>query len=120
MRIRLLISLAVVVACGAVFDAQQWTYQKTAAEVTVAGTAIDLFTDADVEAGAGHPAATLAVCTLTGANIRIAADQNPTTSLGIILTPGQYTVYGSAYMAAVKGIRDDSTSATWNCSVFGQ
>ena len=100
--------------------AQQWTYQKTAAEVTVAGTAIDLFTDADVQVGAGHPQATLAVCTLTGANIRIAADQDPTTSLGIILTPGQYTVYGSAYMAAVKGIRDDSTSATWNCSVFGQ
>lgn len=118
---RSLASLVVVLALTLPLGAQPtWTYQKTAAEVTVAGTAIALFTSADVTVGAGHPAATLATCTLTGANIRVAPDQDPTTSLGLILTPGQYTVYGSAYMAAVKGIRDDSVSATWNCTVYGQ
>lgn len=120
MRHKLLWSFALVLALAVPLVAQQWTYQKTAAEVTVAAAAIDLFTDADVQAGGGHPQATLAVCSLTGANIRIASDQDPTTSLGVILTPGQYTVYGSAYMAAVKGIRDDSTSATWNCTIYGQ
>lgn len=97
-----------------------WTYIKTATEVTVAGTAVALFTAADVQQGNGHPQATVATCTLTGANIRVAPDQDPTTSLGNVLTPGTYTVYGSAYMAAVKGIRDDSTSATWNCTIYGQ
>jgi hypothetical protein len=101
-------------------SARQWVYKKTAAEVTVAGVAIALFTAADVT-GAGHPVATQAECSLTGANIRVSYDGvDPTTSLGMILTPGNYTVTGADVMLAAKGIRDDSTSATWNCVLVGQ
>ena len=70
--------------------------------------------------GAGHPVAQVAECTLTGANIRVSYDGvDPTSSLGIILVPGQYTVTGADVMLAAKGIRDDSTSATWNCILVG-
>lgn len=98
----------------------QWTYSKTATEVTVAGTAINLFTAADVQQGSGHPQAVQATCSLSGANIRVSWDGvDPTTSLGQILTPGQYVVSGTAVLLNIKGIRDDSTSATWNCILYG-
>lgn len=101
-------------------SAAQWAYKKTSAEVTVAGTAIALFSSADVQA-AGHPDATLANCSLTGANIRVSYDgTDPTTSKGQVLTPGVYTITGTDVMLAAKGIRDDSTSATWNCILQGQ
>lgn len=99
----------------------QWSYKKTAAEVTVAGTAVSLFTAADVQAGNGHPAATQATCSLTGANIRVTYDgTTPTTTLGVILVPGIYQVFGNDVLQAAQGIRDDSTSATWNCDLVGQ
>lgn len=118
---RLLIGL-VLVALTVPLSAQ-FTYKKTAAEVTVAGTAIELFTAADVvgTAAAPHPTATMADCSLTGANIRVSySGVDPTTSLGEILLPGNYRVTGADVMLAVKGIRDDSTSATWNCVLVGQ
>lgn len=91
---------------------------KTAVEVTVAGTAVDLFVEADVVEGNGHPQATSATCSLTGANIRVSWDgQAPTTSLGEILVPGNWTLTGSDVLLNIQGIRDDSTSATWNCII---
>lgn len=106
--------------CVSTVSAQQsWSYKKTSAEITVAGTAIALFSSTDIAGNAGHPAATLATCSLLGANIRVSWDGvDPTTSLGKVLTPGDYTVTGNDVMAAMKGIRDDSTSATWNCVVM--
>ena len=54
-------------------------------------------------------------------NLRVSYDGvDPTTSLGEVLVPGVYTVTGTDVMLAMKGIRDDSTSATWNCIVQGQ
>ena len=99
----------------------QWTYVRTAAEITVSTAAVDLFVEADVVAGDGHVQATLATCALSGANIRISfSGTAPTTSLGQILTPGQYTVTGSDVMRTLQGIRDDSVDATWNCIIVGQ
>lgn len=119
MRHRLVIGCALLLALTVPLQAQ-WSYTKTAAEVTVAGTAIALFTAADVQAGNGHVQAVQAVCSLTGANIRISFDgTDPTTNQGQILTPGQYIVSGNAVLQSLKGIRDDSTSATWNCVVYG-
>lgn len=119
MRTRLLASLTLLLAFTVPLSAQ-WSYKKTAAEVTVAGTAIALFTSADVVAGNGHGQASQATCSLTGANIRVTFDgTTPTTSLGLILTPGIYTITGSDVMAAALAIRDDSTSATWNCDIVG-
>ena len=114
LRVALLLLLTVPLAA-------QWTYVKTAAEVTVSSTAVDLFVEADVVAGDGHVQATVATCTLTAANIRISfSGVAPTTSLGQILTPGQYTITGSDVMKNLQGIRDDSTDATWNCVISGQ
>lgn len=107
--------VALTVSVGA-----QWAYTKTAAEVTVGASAVDLFTEADVLAGSGHPQATVATCSLTGANIRISySGTDPTTSLGQILTPGNYTITGASVMASLRGIRDDSTDAKWNCVLNG-
>jgi len=98
----------------------QWRYVKTEAEVTVAGTAVALLTAADVQAGSGHPAAQVANCSLSGANIRVTYDgTTPTTSVGQVLTPGNYIITGPDVLLNLKGIRDDSTSATWNCIVQG-
>lgn len=98
----------------------QWRYVKTSAEVTVAGTAIALFVDTEVQAGLGHPQATMANCSLLGANIRISySGVDPTTTLGTVLVPGNYVVNGTDVMLAMKGIRDDSVSATWNCVLVG-
>lgn len=119
---RLMLLIAVVLALTVPLAAQ-YTYKKTAAEVTVAGAAIALFTEADVigSSSAPHPPATVAECSLTGANIRVSySGVDPTTNLGEVLTPGNYTVRGSDVMLAAKGIRDDSTSATWNCLLVGQ
>ncbi len=108
--------LALLVLLTLPLSAQQ--YKKTSAEITVAGTAIALFSATDVN-GNGHPAATMGVCSLTGANIRISFDGvDPTTSLGEVLVPGNYVVNGTDTMLNMKGIRDDSTSATWNCIVL--
>lgn len=120
MRTRWIVALVLAVCLGTVAQAQ-YTYKKSSAEVTVAGTAIALFSSTDVSGNAGHPAATLATCSLTGANIRVRYDGTaPTTSLGEVLVPGLYTITGTDVMLAAQGIRDDSTSATWNCTVLGQ
>lgn len=100
---------------------QQYSYKKTSADVTVAGTAIALFSSTDVSGNAGHPAATVGVCALSTANIRVSYDgTDPTASLGVLLTPGIYTITGTDVMLAMKGIRSTSTSATWSCVVQGQ
>lgn len=88
----------------------------TVADVTVAGTAVSLFTAADVQQGNGHGQAVSASCSLTGANIRVSYDGvAPTTSLGEVLTPGVWIVTGADVMLTAQGIRDDSTSAVWSC-----
>jgi hypothetical protein len=84
----------------------------------VSSAAVVLFVNADVVAGAGHPQATMATCSLGGANIRVSwSGTAPTTSLGQVLTPGQYTITGPDVLANLQGIRDDSTDATWNCII---
>lgn len=116
---RLLLAIAVVLAFTASVAAQ-WRYVKTAAEVTVSSSAVALFTAADVQAGSGHPAATVATCSLGAANIRVSySGVDPTTSLGQVLTPGIYTLTGPDVLLNIKGIRDDSTDATWNCVIQG-
>lgn len=116
---RLLLILALIVLAAPV-AALQWRYVKTATEVTVGASATDLFTDADVQEGSGHPQVTLATCSLTGANIRISySGTDPTTSLGEVLTPGVYTITDTTTMLNLRGIRDDGTDATWNCILHG-
>lgn len=96
----------------------QFSYRKTATEITVSSAAVSLFVSADVTAGAGHPQATMATCSLTGANIRVSwSGTAPTTSLGQVLTPGQYTITGPEVLANLQGIRDDSTDAAWSCII---
>lgn len=114
--------LGVLVAClVSVGVAAQWSYKKTSAEVTVAGSSIALFTSTEVAAGLGHPQAVQATCSLAGANIRVTYDgTTPTTSLGLVLVPGVYIVTGTEVMLNALAIRDDSTSATWNCVLVGQ
>lgn len=113
--------LALVLVLTVPVTAQQWSYKKTAATVTVAGAAVSLFTAADVQAGSGHPQATQAQCTLTTANIRVTYDgTTPTTNLGLVLTPGVYIVTGTETLVNMQGIRDDSTSASWDCAIVGQ
>ncbi len=98
----------------------QWGYKKQTTELTIAGTAVALFTASEIRAQDGHGQATQATCSLTGANIRYTSDgTTPTTSLGTVLTPGVYVITGTDILLAAQGIRDDSTSATWNCSLVG-
>ena len=98
----------------------QWRYVKTEPEVTVGAAAVSLLTAADVQAGSGHPAASVANCSLTGANIRVTWDgTTPTTNLGQVLTPGIYVITGPDVLLNLQGIRDDAVSATWNCVVQG-
>jgi hypothetical protein len=114
--------VAMLIALAVAPLAAQYAYKKTAAEVTVGATAINLFTEADVlgSASAPHPTAAFADCSLTGANIRVSySGVDPTTALGEILVPGNYRVTGADVMVVIKGIRDDSTSAAWNCILVG-
>jgi len=98
----------------------QWSYKDTLPEVTVSGTAGRVFTDAQVLSGNGHPQADVATCSVTGANIRVTTDgSDPTTTLGEVVVPGNYTWAGNDVLQALRAIRDDSTSATMNCTVYG-
>ena len=107
--------LALVLALAVPVSAQQYL---TTTEVTIAGTAVNLFTAAQVQQGNGHPQATSATCSLAAANIRVSWDgQAPTTSFGEVLTPGYWVVTGPDVLLNIQGIRDDSTSATWSCTL---
>lgn len=98
----------------------QWAYVLTLTEVTVTGTAASVFTASDIQAGNGHPQAVQATCSLSGASIRVTWDgQTPTTSLGQVLTPGQYIFSGTQTLLNLQAIRDDSTNATLNCIIYG-
>ncbi len=114
-------ALALLLLCLTVpLSAQQWGYTKIIAEVTVSGTAASVFTSTDITAGGGHVQATQAACSVTGANIRVTWDgTTPTTSLGVILVPGNYIINGTNTLLNLQAIRDDSTSATVNCTIYG-
>lgn len=117
---RIVIACAVVLSVLAV-DAAQFRYVKTVADVTVADTAAAVFSSTDVLAGSGHVQATLATCTLTTANIRVTVDgTTPTTNLGQVLTPGAWTFSGTDTLLNLQAIRDDSTSATLACILYGE
>ena len=121
MRPKLLVSLVLVLALGTASDARQWSYKKTLATITVGAAAAAVFTAADVQAGSGHVAATLAQCTLQSANIRVTTDgTTPTTSLGQVLTPGSYDFKGPDILLNLTAIRDDSTNASLDCVLYGQ
>lgn len=118
---KLIALFAVVLGLTVPVGAQQWSYKKTLADITVSGTAASVFTAADVQAGAGHVQATRAECTLLTANIRVTADgTTPTTSVGQVLTPGNYIITGTDILLSLQAIRDDSTSATLTCVLYGQ
>lgn len=99
----------------------QWGYINTLDDVTVTGTAAAVFSSADVQAGNGHVQADLATCALSGANIRVTMDGSttPTTSVGEVLTPGNYTIQGNQVLLNLQAIRDDSTNATLSCTLWG-
>lgn len=98
----------------------QYSYSKIVAEVTVSGTAAAVFSASDIQAGSGHVQATIATCSVTGANIRVTWDgTTPTSTLGVILVPGNWTFQGTNTLLNLQAIRDDSTSATVNCTVQG-
>lgn len=98
----------------------QYSYSKAVAEATVSGTAAAVFSSADIVAGGGHVQATIATCSITGANIRVTWDgQTPTTSFGVVLVPGNWVFSGTDTLLNLQAIRDDSTSATMNCLVQG-
>jgi len=107
-------------------EAQQWRYTATLADLTVAGTATGVFctigaaTCANVQAGNGHVQASQASCALTGANIRITWDGTAaTTSVGEVLTPGIWIFSGPDVLTNLQAIRDDATSATLSCVIYG-
>lgn len=112
--------LAVVVAFAVPLHAQ-WSYVKNLAAVTIAGTAVTVFTAADITAGAGHPQATTGVCKVVTANVRYTIDgQTPTTSFGLVAYAGDsIVVNGTQPLLNLAAIRDDSTSATLDCVVAG-
>ena len=119
--------LAALVWLSVPLSAQQWRYQKTQADVTVAGSAIGIFctigasTCDDVNAAAGHVQATLGYCSLTGGNIRVTTDGTTvTTSVGTVLTPGVWWFTSNAVLLNAQATRDDSTSGTLSCTVVGQ
>lgn len=118
---RRLLTLAVLLACTVPLNAQNWTYKKTLADITVSGTAAALFTASDVQQGNGHPAASQATCQLVTANIRVTIDgTTPTTSLGTVLTPGVWFFTGPDTLLNAQAIRDDSTSGVLSCTIYGQ
>lgn len=84
--------------------------------VTVAATAIG-FTDATIVETAGHPAATLAVCRLETAEIRVRYDGTaPTAAVGTLVEIGDtITVTGSDVLRAFRAIRTTGTSGVLDC-----
>ena len=116
---RLLSLILVVLALTAPVVAQ--TQYVTLAEITVGSAAANVFTNTDILAGNGHPAAQSASCSLSGANVRATWDgQTPTTSLGEVFVPGNWTFVGTQVLVNLKMIRDDSTDATLNCILTRQ
>lgn len=106
---------------------QTWRYQAMLPDVTVAASAIGVICTigasscAAVQAGNGHVQATQAVCSLTGANVRVTYDgTTPTSSLGVVLTPGIWIFSGTDSLMNAQAIRDDATSAVFSCAVQGQ
>ena len=113
----LMIGLLVALAVPAL---AQWTYIDTLDAITVSGTAGNVFTDAQIRAGNAHPQATLATCSLTTATIRVTTDgSTPTTSYGEVIAPGNYAWQGTDVLLNLQAIRDDSTSAELNCTLYG-
>lgn len=93
----------------------------TLADITVSGTAANVFSSSDILAGNGHPAAQTATCALTAANIRWTVDgTDPTTNLGTIQVIGNWTWVGTNVLLNLKAIRDDSTSAVLSCTLTRQ
>jgi hypothetical protein len=89
--------------------------------VTVAGTAATVFTSTDVVASGGHPAATGATCAVSTAAIRVTFDgTTPTTSLGYLAPPGQYTITGTTNLVNMQAIRNTSTSGVLSCILYAQ
>lgn len=98
-----------------------WTYINTLPAITVDGTAGAVFDAADINPGSGHSQANLATCSLSGANIRVTTDgSDATTSYGEILVPGNYTFQGTQVLLALNAIRDDSTNAALDCTLYGR
>lgn len=116
---RLGLTLATVLALTVPLVAQ--VQYVTLADVTVGAAAANVFSSSDVLAGGGHPAAQLAVCTQTGGNLRWTIDgTTPTTSLGTVQVPGQWTYVGTNVLVNLKAIRDDSTDAVLSCTLQRQ
>lgn len=116
---RLFLTLLSVLALTVPVIAQ--TQYLTLAEITVGAAAANVFTNTDILAGSGHPAAQSASCSLTGANVRATWDgQTPTTSLGEVIVPGNWTFVGTTVLLNLKMIRDDSVDATLNCVLTRQ
>lgn len=114
------ILISALMALSVVGLGAQWGYVNTLDDVSVTGTAAAVFASADVRAGSGHPQADLATCSLTTANIRVTTDgSTPTTSYGEVLVPGNYVFQGNQVLLALNAIRDDSTSATLSCTLYG-
>lgn len=116
---RLFVTLAAVLALTVPVIAQ--TQYVAIADVTVGAVAANVFSSSDVLAGGGHPAAQSASCALTGANIRLTFDGTaPTTSLGLVLVPGNWTFVGTTVLLGAQAIRDDSTNAVLSCVLVRQ
>lgn len=111
-----LIRLAFAVLLTVPLAAQQYV---TVADVTVAGTAVTVFTASDIQQGNGHPQAVAASCALTGGNIRVTFDgTTPTSSLGqVLLIGGPYQIAPTANLLNMQAIRDDSTSGVLSCTL---
>lgn len=115
---RLLLILAVV-ALTVPLLAQGYT--KTIGDVTVTGTAAAVFAATDINAGAGHAAATGATCAVSTAAIRVTWDgTTPTTSSGYLMPPGQYVLTGTTTLLNLSAIRNTSTSGVLSCVVYSQ
>ncbi len=102
-------------------SAQQWSYQKTVADVTVTGTAAMVFSASDINAGGGHVAASGATCAVSAAAIRVTWDgTTATTSAGYLMPIGQYVLSGNATLLNLNAIRNTSTSGVLSCVIYGQ
>ncbi len=100
----------------AVTVSAQQSYSKTVADVTVAGTAIQVFTASDIRAQDGHGQANVAACAVSAAAIRVTFDgSTPTTALGYLMPPGQYTIVGVTNLLQMQAIRNTSTSGVLSC-----
>ena len=95
------------------------SYTKPIADVTVAGTAVTVFTSTDIVAGNGHPAATGATCAVSAAAVRLTFDgTTPTTALGYLAAPGQYIISGTSNLLNMQAVRNSSTSGVLSCVVY--